>query len=96
MAHFKTAYGQKEVVLDVTVASDLYVGDMVKLASGGISKVTDKTTATHIVAQSDMTLNRRDYNVSEYEYSNKVAKTTGTATKKVALFKVIDVDDVIE
>lgn len=97
MAHFKTAYGQKEIVIEMKVATDLNVGDLVKLDTSDTSKLVKTTSASdavYMIAQSDMTLNRRDYNVSEYAYSDKVAASTSTK-KKVAVFKIIDKDDVI-
>ena len=98
-AHFKTAVDQREIVMDVQVAADMYVGYLVTLSgSGSTAKITAATSATptegqYIVAQSDMTMHRRDYNVSEYEYSDKVKAST--TLKKVALFRVNDVTDVI-
>ena len=96
MAHFKTAYLQREVVMDVKVAAELHVGDMVTYtaSTNTIAKTTSKDSATHIVAQSDMTMNRRDYSKSETEYVDTVAASTSVA-KKVALFVIMDKNDVI-
>ena len=96
MAHFKTAYLQREVVLDVKVTNELKVGDMVSIneALDTISKVSAASDADYIVAQSDMTMNRRDYSKHEYEYSDVVAASTGKV-KKVALFPVYESDDII-
>lgn len=96
MAHFKTAHLQREVVLDVKVSAALKVGDMVTLNAAGdtIAKATSAAAATHIVAQSDMTMNRRDYAISEYAYDDTVAAST-SAAKKVALFPVYDANDII-
>lgn len=96
-AKFKTAYLQREIVMDVQVAADMKVGTVVTLSGGKITAVADSVTTpaqTHyIVAQSDMTMDRRDYTKHDYEYSD-VVKQSATA-KKVALFKVIDIDDVV-
>ena len=96
-AKFKTAYLQRETVMDVKVAANMKVGTVVTLSSETITAVEDDVTTpalTHyIVAQSDMTMDRRDYTKHDYEYSD-VVKQSATA-KKVALFKVIDIDDVV-
>ena len=95
MAHFKTAYLQREIVMDVKVSKDLKVGDLVSI-NEELDTITAATLADadYIVAQSDMTLNRRDYTKSEYEYSDVVKASTGTA-KKVALFHIYESDDII-
>jgi hypothetical protein len=99
-AHFKTAYGQREIVLDTKVAADLHVGYLVTLSgSGDSTSIAAATSATpsagqYIVAQSDMTMGRRDYSKYEFEYSDVVAAST-SALKKVALFRVDDPSDVI-
>lgn len=101
-ASFKTGYMQRELVMDVQVAADMVVGTVVSLSGTGnsakITAVADSTAPanTHyIVAQSDMTMNRRNFNseVYEYEYIDKVAASA--TLKKVALFKVIDPSDVV-
>ena len=99
-AQFKTAYLQREIVMDVKVSTKLAVGDVVSLTGTGnsatIAKVADSTAPanTHyIVAQSDMTMDRRDYTMHTYEYSDEVAAST--VLKKVALFRVIDPSDVV-
>ena len=99
-AQFKTAYLQRELVVDAKISTELAVGDVVTIAGTGdsatISKVANSTAPanTHfIVAQSDMTMDRRDYTKHQYEYSDKVAAST--ELKKVALFKVIDPSDVV-
>ena len=102
MAHFKTAYGQREIILDATVAVEMKVGDLAKVtfdASGyaAVAKATGLSDATHIIAQSDMTMihnkavpvERRDY-----AYDPTVAAST-SAKKKVAVFAIIDKNDVI-
>lgn len=109
MASFKTAYDQREILVDVEVVGNTKVGDYVKLTveTATVSAYLAKTkisTATHIVAQSDQTLEYGHVPVEkrDYRYSNVVAKTvddapialTGT-TKKVALYKIIDSADVI-
>ena len=98
-AHFKTAYLQREIVLDVQVAADMTVGTLVDLTGTGDSaKITAATSTTvsqgqYIVAQSDMTMNKRDYTLHEFEYSDKVKAST--TVKKVALFRVMDPSDII-
>lgn len=102
-ATFKTGYNQRELVLDVQVAADMAVGTVVSLSgTGDAAKITEVASGTapanthYIVAQSDMTMgNKRDYSKHEYEYSDIVKKTDTGVLKKVALFAVVDVNDVI-
>ena len=147
---FITARLQREIPMEVAVGTSLNsymrVGQLVKLDNGIIRPVISKNDATHIIAQSDMTMERghvpveyRDYRYSDYvtgtvsnpasllgvykkadfpeastgnngKYAyaydeGKVYKSSGTAwaadttitvtTKKVALFKIINKDDII-
>ena len=96
-AHFKTAYMQREVVMDVKVAADMEVGTLVTLASETITEKEAGPAAVgdYIVAQSDMTMEYGHVPVEQqdWRYSPKVAKAT--AAKKVALFRVNNPDDVI-
>lgn len=100
MAGFKTAYLQREMVLDVEVAKDLKVGDLIKVSATEDDGVTPKTVtaasvadADYIMAQSDMTMNRRDYTVSEYSYSDKVAQSA--TKKKIAVYPIYESDDIV-
>jgi hypothetical protein len=95
--HFKTALGQVTVIVDCTVSENLVVGQLVKLASGALTgDKIDISTATHIVALSDMTLegpvNLKNTRADEI-YSNVVAKSD--TVKKVGLYKITDKDDII-
>lgn len=96
-AHFKTAYLQREVVMDVKVAADMEVGTLVTLADETITAKVENTAAAgdYIVAQSDMTMEYGHVPVEnqDWRYSPKVAKAT--EKKKVALFRVNNPDDVI-
>lgn len=147
---FITARLQREIPMEVAVGvaptAHVSVGQLVKLDNGVLKTVTSKDDATHIIAQSDMTMERghipvenRDYRYSDYvagtvsDASNllgvykkadfpaaasansgkyayasdegKVYKSSGTAwavdttitvtTKKVAVFKIINKDDII-
>lgn len=111
-ASFKTAYLQREVPMTVAVlgASPLVVGQMVTLtaASGAvpayIASAATVAAATHIIAQSDMTMEYGHVPVEnrDYAYSDQVATTissgsvtASTPTKKVALFAITDKDDLI-
>lgn len=114
MASFKTAYLQREVPLDLVVVvaagSTLKVGDLVTVTaetstvSAYMQKASGLSTATHIVAQSDMTLGQGHVPVEnrDYKYSPNVAGTatavptnkTGTL-KHVALFQITDKNDII-
>lgn len=85
LGSFKTAYLQREIPEDVVVQSDghLVVGQMVKLANHTITTLSAGTVAaardeaTHIVAQSDMTMEYGHVPVEDrdYRYSPNVAGT---------------------
>ena len=85
LGSFETAYLQREVPEDVVVKSDgnLVVGQMVKLADHTITTLSARTVpaardeATHIVAQSDMTMEYSHVPVEDrdYRYSPNVAGT---------------------
>lgn len=96
-AEFKTAYLQREIPMQVKVASDLKVGDLCTY-SASTNTITGADTATvgcYIVAQSDMTMGNGHVPVERrsYVYDPKVAAST--TPKLVALFRVDNVDDVI-
>ena len=75
-AKFKTAYLQREIPLDVVVStgSNLKVGQMVKLDKDTITAVTDATdkealdSATHIIAQSDTSMEYGHVKVEDRDY----------------------------
>lgn len=114
MASFRTAYLQREVPLDLVVvaAADapLKVGNLVTVTpetatvSAYMQKAASLAAATHIIAQSDMTLGYGHVPVEDrdYRYSPNVAGTataaptdkTGTL-KHVALYQIIDKNDII-
>lgn len=97
-AYFKTALGQREIVLDTKVAEELKVGYLCKhdASTNKLSASTSGTPAAgdYIVAQSDMTMEYGHVPVEnrDYRYDPKVAAST--TTKKVAVFRVTDVSDV--
>ena len=114
-AKFKTAYLQREIPVEVAVigAAALEVGQLVTLtptngtnpdyiaAAAGATEAAALSAATHIIAQSDMTMEYGHVPVEnrDYKYDPKVAVTAGTIStsspkKKVALFKLINKDDV--
>lgn len=114
-AKFKTAYLQREIPVEVAVigAAALEVGQLVTLtptngtnpdyiaAAAGATEAAALSAATHIIAQSDMTMEYGHVPVEDrdYKYSPKVAVTAGSIStsspkKKVALFKLINKDDV--
>lgn len=112
MAGFKTAYLQREVPLDLDVvgAASLKVGDLVTVTpetgtvQGYMVKAASLAAATHIIAQSDMTLGygHVPVEVQDYKYSPEVAvtraaaPTTKTTTwKHVALYQIVDKNDII-
>ena len=101
-AEFKTAHGQREIVVNgklSTGTGTFKVGQVVTASvdANGVAtlaavadSVTTPLTTHFIVAQSDMTMAVRPY--KEGDYVDTVAMST--APKKVALFAVIDVNDV--
>lgn len=95
-AHFKTALGQREIVIEATLAADLKVGQLCTFTGGALAAKTSETPVDgdYIVAQSDMTMEYGHVPVElrDYHYDPKVAAST--TKKKVAVFKVIDKDDV--
>lgn len=97
MAHFKTGWLQKEQVLDVKVAADCKVGDMVALDADTetLNVTRSLSTADYIIAQSDMTMEYGHIPVeqNDHRYSDKVARST--TKKKVAVFFIIDESDII-
>lgn len=101
MAHFRTAYGQREIILTGTVAAETKVGDLVIVTgtydAATITKTTALSLATHIIAQSDMTLEYGHVPVEDrnWKYVPTVAATAAGVTKKVAVFEIIDKNDII-
>lgn len=113
MASFRTAYDQREVPLNLAVVGDCKVGDFVKVtpATDTVNAYMQKATianATHIVAQSDMTLNavgKEFVEFIEYRYDDTVkasqaavpmaASKATDVIKHVALYQIIDKNDVI-
>ena len=114
-AKFKTAYLQREIPVEVAVigSAALEVGQLVTLtptngtnpdsiaAAAGSTEAAALAAATHIIAQSDMTMEYGHVPVEDrdYKYSPEVAVTAASIsasapTKKVALFKLINKDDV--
>lgn len=109
-AKFKTAHDLREIPVEVAVvgSADLTVGELVTFvaASGNnpayISSAASVAAATHVVAQSDMTMEYGHVPVEnrDYKYSPKVAKTAATIsasapTKKVALFEAVKEDLIV-
>lgn len=98
-AYFKTALGQREIVLDAKVAADLVVGTLCKynVDTKTLSASTSATPVAgdYIIAQSDMTMEYGHVPVEhqDHRYNPKVAAST-SETKKVAVFRVSDVTDV--
>jgi hypothetical protein len=97
-AKFKTAYDQREIVLDAKVTDELVVGALVTVTFGTpnvVAEAASVAAATHIVAQSDMTMEYGHVPVEnrDYRYSDVVA--TSDKEKKVALFHISDKNDLI-
>ena len=97
-AKFRTAYDQREIVIDAKVTAEVSVGTLVTVTFGTPNSIAAASTlaaATHIIAQSDMTMEYGHVPVEnrDYKYSDKVAAST--VEKKVALFQISDKNDVI-
>lgn len=97
-AEFKTAYLQRELQLDVTLAAEAEVGDVVSVSEAGAMTLKAGNTVAvgdYIVAQSDQTMGYGHVPVElrDYRYSPTVA--ISATKKKVAVFRVNNVDDVI-
>jgi hypothetical protein len=97
MAEFKTAHEQHILPLDVIVAAELKVGDLVTYTAGTnkIAKASTVDAATHIVALSDETIGSGNVATDRkiYAPSDKVAAST--VAKKVGLYPIFDKGDVI-
>lgn len=100
---FKTAYLQREIVLDAKPQTDVEIGHLVTFtpADGNLSKkegTDDSAIAAgdYIIAQSDMTMEYGHAMVENRDYSySPVVKASTDAFKKVAVFRVIDPTDII-
>ena len=95
--YFKTALGQREIVLDAIVSGDLAVGYLCKYnpsTKALTASSADPVQGDYIIAQSDMTMEYGHVPVEfqDHRYDPKVAAST--EVKKVAVFRVTDVTDV--
>lgn len=96
-AHFKTALNQREEVLDAIVKEKLIVGALCTYnpANSELSGASDAATATHIIAQSDMSMEYGHIPVENRDYRYSADVAISTAAKKVAVFPIIDKTDII-
>lgn len=109
-AKFKTAYLQREIPMQVAVvgSTDLTVGQLVVLTAANgsvpayISAATTAASATHIVAQSDMTMEYghvpveiRDYSYNPAVKVTAASATASSPTKTVALFEATKNDIIV-
>lgn len=97
MAEFKTAKDQAILPLDVKVAEDLTVGDMVvyTASTNTIAKTTSLDDATHIVALSDETIGGGYVHTDRKIYVSSYGVKASTEPKKVGLYPIFDKGDVI-
>lgn len=97
-AHFRTGKDQYEIVLDAIVKADMEVGTVCSYNATNkeLSVAADVSAGAYIVAQSDQSMEYGHIPVEnrDYRYSSKVA--TSTVAKKVAVFRINDVADVIK
>lgn len=107
-ASFKTGLGQREFVEDLKASSklELHVGDVFHINNGNVVARTNTTSGAaavetvaegdYIVAQSDMSMEYGHIKVEDrdYRYSDKVE--LGTTPKKVAFFKITDINDIVK
>ena len=97
-AKFKTAYDQREVVIDAKVTENVTVGTLVTVTYGtpnSIAPADSKDAATHIIAQSDMTMEYGHVPVEDRDYRYSDAVKASSSEKKVALFPISDKNDLI-
>lgn len=98
-AKFKTAYLQKETVLDVKVKENVEVGTLVKFDTDGVTLtsagVTSVAAADYIIAQSDMTMEYGHVPVEDRNYVYSPAVKASTTLKKVAVFVITDENDIV-
>ena len=94
-AHFKTALGQREIVLDCKVSEKLEVGAICTLTGDTLAGSETATSDAYIVAQSDMTMEYGHVPVENQDHRYNPEVAASTSLKKVAVFKIIDVADVI-
>lgn len=100
MAEFKTAWNQREVRIDATLAADLKVGQVCTYNTGtkALAAATALAAGNVIIAQSDMTMGKNRFidPVTGHDYEHKysdVVKASTTA-KPVMVFVVNDVTDI--
>lgn len=101
MAHFKTAYLQREIPVMATLAAPLKVGQVCTfdgVDGSALAAAGDEATVVagmYIVAQSDMTMGEGHVPVEyrDHRYSDAVAASA--TPKHVALFRITDPSDVI-
>lgn len=95
-AHFKTALGQREKVIEATLAADLKVGQLCTFANNALAAKTSGTPVEgdYIIAQSDMTMEYGHVPVELRNYGYSPVVKASTDKKRVAVFEVIDKDDV--
>lgn len=92
-AKFKTALGQRTVIVNCYVNQEAHVGDLVTLSNGSsLTLATSFDVATHIVALSDMTISGMINYIGD-DYSD-VVKMSSKA-KNVGLYPIIDKADLI-
>ena len=96
-AHFRTGKDQYEIVVDAIVKEELKVGSLCTYdtTSKELTGTTTVAAGAYIVAQSDQTMEYGHIPVEnrDYRYDPKVA--VSTTVKKVALFRINDVTDII-
>ena len=97
-AKFRTAYDQREVVIDAKVMADVTVGTLVTVTYGtpnSIAVASSKDAATHVIAQSDTTMEYGHVPVENRDYRYSDAVKASNTEKKVALFPILDKNDLI-
>ena len=97
-AKFRTAYDQREVVIDAKVTEDVTVGTLVTVTYGtpnSIAAASSKEAATHIIAQSDMTMEYGHVPVEDRDYRYSDVVKASDSEKKIALFPILDRSDLI-
>ena len=101
IAHFKTAYLQREIPIKATLANAVRVGQVCTFSGvdgSALAAISDSTAIAegqYIIAQSDMTMGNGHVPVENrnYKYDDTVAAST--TAKLVAVFRINDPSDVI-
>lgn len=101
MAHFKTAYLQREIPIKATVATALKVGQVCTFsgvdgsALAPVANGTAIAAGQYIVAQSDMTMGNGHVPVEYRDHRYNPSVAVSSTPKLIAVFRINDPTDII-